>query len=231
VSDRGEGGWWNLYRWKPQGDGGVTALFPKAAEFGSPHWAFAMTTYGFADARTLVCTYSEAGAQHLASVDTESLRVEARALPFCTASGVRVSATHAYFIAGSSAEPSAVVGVHLRTLEPEVLRRSSPGGAALDGYVSVARRVEFPTEGGRTAFAYHYPPQNRDFRPPPGERPPLLVKVHGGPTAAASPAYRCRRGVPRATPPSRRPHRPGRCTAPQPPPGFPRAGFRQTALG
>jgi dipeptidyl aminopeptidase/acylaminoacyl peptidase len=31
-----------------------------------------------------------------------------------------------------------------------------------------------------------YPPHNPDYAPPKGERPPLLVKVHGGPTSAAS---------------------------------------------
>src|SRR5262249_48027788 len=31
-----------------------------------------------------------------------------------------------------------------------------------------------------------YRPKNRRFRGPPGEKPPLLVKVHGGPTGAAT---------------------------------------------
>jgi dipeptidyl aminopeptidase/acylaminoacyl peptidase len=31
-----------------------------------------------------------------------------------------------------------------------------------------------------------YPPANPDYTAPKGERPPLLVKSHGGPTAAAS---------------------------------------------
>src|SRR5205085_10058995 len=48
--------------------------------------------------------------------------------------------------------------------------------------------IEFPTEDGLTAYAFYYPPRNRDFVAPTGERPPLLVKSHGGPTAAASPA-------------------------------------------
>ncbi|ROT80807.1 hypothetical protein C7M84_000444, partial [Penaeus vannamei] len=32
-------------------------------------------------------------------------------------------------------------------------------------------------------------PQNKDYRAPPGTRPPLLVKAHGGPTSAATKTY------------------------------------------
>jgi dipeptidyl aminopeptidase/acylaminoacyl peptidase len=35
-----------------------------------------------------------------------------------------------------------------------------------------------------TAHAFSYPPTNPDFRAPPGEKPPLIVFTHGGPTSA-----------------------------------------------
>ncbi|KAF8061339.1 dapb3 [Scenedesmus sp. PABB004] len=56
------------------------------------------------------------------------------------------------------------------------------------GYLSAPSRIEFPTANGRTAFMNFYPPTNKDFAFPPGERPALLVKIHGGPTSAASTA-------------------------------------------
>ncbi|HUR74037.1 MAG TPA: prolyl oligopeptidase family serine peptidase, partial [Sporichthya sp.] len=39
----------------------------------------------------------------------------------------------------------------------------------------------------RPAYALYYPPTNPGFRAPDGELPPLLVVIHGGPTAAAVP--------------------------------------------
>jgi dipeptidyl aminopeptidase/acylaminoacyl peptidase len=37
-----------------------------------------------------------------------------------------------------------------------------------------------------TAYAIYYAPKNQDFAAPESERPPLLVKSHGGPTASTS---------------------------------------------
>ena len=51
------------------------------------------------------------------------------------------------------------------------------------GYLSAPEPIEFPTEDGRTAHGLFYPPRNPDFVAPPGERPPLVVMVHGGPTS------------------------------------------------
>ena len=42
------------------------------------------------------------------------------------------------------------------------------------GFLSEPEAIEFPTEGGRTAYAFLYPPANPENRAPVGERPPLL---------------------------------------------------------
>ena len=71
----------------------------------------------------------------------------------------------------------------------QVLRTSSPI-AADPAYTSIPQAIEFPTAGGKTAHAFYYPPTNRDFRGPEGEKPPLLVMIHGGPTSATTAAFR-----------------------------------------
>jgi dipeptidyl aminopeptidase/acylaminoacyl peptidase len=54
------------------------------------------------------------------------------------------------------------------------------------GYLSLPATSEFPTENNLTAFAHYYAPANKDFQTPDGERPILIVKIHGGPTGYAS---------------------------------------------
>ena len=58
------------------------------------------------------------------------------------------------------------------------------------GLVSVPEPIDFPTAGGAVAHGLFYPPTNPGFVGPPGQLPPLLVMIHGGPTAAAIPALR-----------------------------------------
>jgi dipeptidyl aminopeptidase/acylaminoacyl peptidase len=53
-------------------------------------------------------------------------------------------------------------------------------------FFSAPQPIEFPTENGQTAHALFYPPTNPHFAAPDGDRPPLLVICHGGPTGATS---------------------------------------------
>jgi dipeptidyl aminopeptidase/acylaminoacyl peptidase len=57
-----------------------------------------------------------------------------------------------------------------------------------EGYLSRPEAITFPTDGGREAHAFYYAPANRDCRGEAGERPPLIVISHGGPTAATRPS-------------------------------------------
>jgi dipeptidyl aminopeptidase/acylaminoacyl peptidase len=91
----------------------------------------------------------------------------------------------AVFRASSPTEPPSIARLDLSTKKFEVLRRSN--NLEIDpGYISAPQAIEFPTQGGLTAHGFFYSPKNRDYRAPDGERPPLLVRSHGGPTAAAS---------------------------------------------
>jgi dipeptidyl aminopeptidase/acylaminoacyl peptidase len=51
-------------------------------------------------------------------------------------------------------------------------------------YLSIPETISFATPDG-PAYAHHYAPRNPDHTAPEGERPPLVVFSHGGPTASA----------------------------------------------
>src|SRR5438445_790129 len=70
----------------------------------------------------------------------------------------------------------------------EMLRSSAPAmsDGELRNYISAPQHLAFPTENGLTAYVNFYPPYNPDCAPPSGEKPPLVVKCHGGPTSSAS---------------------------------------------
>jgi dipeptidyl aminopeptidase/acylaminoacyl peptidase len=181
VSDRS--GWWNLYRLS---DGRSEPLCTLAAEFGQPQWAFGLSTYGFASTARIICTYIERGSSRLASMDTLTGKLTPIETAYTDIKYLRVGPTRAVFRGGSPTSSASIVELNLATGETETLRRSNE--LEIDeGYLSIAQAVEFPTEDGQTAHAFFYPPHNKEFTAPEGERAPLLVKSHGGPTSASSP--------------------------------------------
>lgn len=184
VSDRS--GWWNLYRWTEPGE--IEALCSMEAEFGAPQWIFGMSNYAFASADRLICTYSQEGVSFLASLDTRTKELQPIALPYTELGGIHTAAGKVVFSGGSSTEPGSIAQLDLATHQIEVLRRSSE--LTIDpGYLSVPRTIAFPTEQGLVAYGFFYLPQNKDFTAPADERPPLVVKSHGGPTAATSTGF------------------------------------------
>jgi dipeptidyl aminopeptidase/acylaminoacyl peptidase len=179
VSDRTD--WWNLYS---QRDGRITSVLPMEAEFGAPQWVYGTTTYGFEPNGRIVARYTTGGMWRLMRIDPSTAAHEAFELPYSYISGVSVAGDRAFVTAGGPAEAEALVEIELQGGKPRVVRVGSPLALDPEG-VSIPEPIEFPTDGGKTAHAFYYPPANRDFRGPDGEAPPLVVMVHGGPTAAS----------------------------------------------
>jgi dipeptidyl aminopeptidase/acylaminoacyl peptidase len=87
------------------------------------------------------------------------------------------------FRAASPTDVAAIIRLDLASNQTEILRRSANLRPELASYFSKPEHITFPTEGGRTAHAFYYPPTNPDHTAPAGSKPPLLVECHGGPTA------------------------------------------------
>ena len=180
VSDRT--GFWNLYRYE---SGVAIPLHERKAEFGLPQWVFGMSTYGISNDGSVVCAYCEDGRWSLGTVDRSGdlNRIET---PYTEIDGIDVKGEAAVFRGASPSEPSALVRIDLLTGEREVLRRSAELSGDLRRYLSIAQPVSFPSANGDTVHALHLGPRNPDFVAPEGEKPPLIIRLHGGPTAAAS---------------------------------------------
>ena len=189
VSDRS--GWWNLYgfdlaaaRAKP--------IAPRAAEFAQPQWVFGMSSYAFAGAGRIVCSSSEAGLVHLAVIDLASGTLRPLDTPFTDIGSIRADGDRVVFRAGAPALPNCIVALDLGSGQHRVLKKSTDlldnADLRIADYLTRVEPIEFPTAGGNTAFGLFYPPHNPDYAAAADERPPLLVKCHGGPTSAASSA-------------------------------------------
>jgi dipeptidyl aminopeptidase/acylaminoacyl peptidase len=161
------------------------ALYAMEAEFGEPQWVFGMRTYAFAGAHSLLCSIGQNGGRSLSILDTQNGHLTKLELPFTSAMDVHVAGTYAYFLGAAPHMPSSVISLDLSSLKSTVLRKSSDV-IVDDDHLSLPRTIEFPTANGLTAHAFYYPPTNKDYDAPEGERPPLIVESHGGPTAATN---------------------------------------------
>lgn len=181
ISD--QTGWWNLFQ---SGEN----LLPMAAEFGRPQWIFGMSTWGqMADGRIAAC-YTQDGLWHVGRFNPEDglASFHRYDLPYQDIQEFQVQGHHALLHAAAADRAPAVVLLDLDTGEHDVLCES--GLADLDTrYLSRPEPILFDSgdhQAHAQAHALYYPPCNPDYQAPEGERPPLLVKIHGGPTAATS---------------------------------------------
>lgn len=180
VSDRTN--WWNIMRLK---DGEVEAIYPMDAEFGSPSWVFGISDYQFINETTLITAYTQNGARHLAKIDVENGDFSPIDTSYTSFSSIKSNGTQIAFIAASPTEFPRVVRMNTDGTKSEVIKVSSE--LSLDeNYLSLPESIEYPTEGGKTAFAIYYRPKNTNYQAPVDEKPPLLVHVHGGPTGSSS---------------------------------------------
>lgn len=186
-------GWWNLHRIGL--DGSVVNVAPVERELGGPLWKpgsrwFAALGGG---------RYAALCSGRLVVLDEAdgSVTPLAGELTAWSSTGFAVSGADVVGVAGGPAREAAVV-------------RVSPGGAVTDltpqpelphDCLPVPQERVFTTAGGEAVPVVLYPPRNPGFAAPEGERPPLLVHVHGGPTGQHLPgldldiAYFTSRGI------------------------------------
>jgi dipeptidyl aminopeptidase/acylaminoacyl peptidase len=180
VSDKS--GWWNLYRFI---NGVVHPLCERAAEFGAPQWTFGGSMYGFRSDDEIVCTYIDDGVSRLARLSTRDGQLHEIANPYQEIRELRVAGDSVALLGGAPTIALELARIDLASGAREVLARSIEQLPDA-GYLSVPQSISYPSGGGRTAYAFFYPPCNAGHEPLPGEKPLLMVIGHGGPTGMAT---------------------------------------------
>ncbi|HET9138973.1 prolyl oligopeptidase family serine peptidase [Actinophytocola sp.] len=169
-------GWWNIHEIGLNGR--ERNLCPRAEEFGEALWRIGARWFLPAGDGRLFVVHGT-GARRLAVLEKDgSLRDIGD--PYTEWAAL---ATDGRRVAATAAGPR-----HRRTVvlaDPdhsgiEVLR---PAELAHAAYLPSGGPASFTGPAGETVHAFVYPPHNPDFTAPPGELPPFLVHVHGGPTS------------------------------------------------
>jgi dipeptidyl aminopeptidase/acylaminoacyl peptidase len=183
VSDRS--GWSNLY---VERDGEVKPLTQEQAELGYPQWVFDLSRYAFLADGRIACVFTRDAADGLELLDPAHGELTRPDLPYTAfqSPSLQSHGTKLYFAAASPTEPSAVIELDVDSGDRNVLRRSTE--LVLDeSCISLPEPVSFPGADGLTSHGFYYAPKSPDFAGPDEELPPLIVYVHGGPTAHVPP--------------------------------------------
>ncbi len=110
-------------------------------------------------------------------------------LPFTEIEDIHTGSGFAVFGAASPDMPHSLLKYDPGNASTVILRRSFE--PTIDSsYFSQPEEIEFPTADNLTAHGFYYPPANPDYSAPAGSLPPLLVFIHGGPTACAGSGLR-----------------------------------------
>lgn len=176
ISDRT--GWWNLYRYKDQM---VQPLWEKQAEFGLPQWVFGLSTYDVIDEDHLICTFFEKGKQQIGQWTISQQSFSKFEIPYESFQYVQVEKDLLVCIAASTSEPASVIAYDFKKNQLYTIRKSEQESIDPKCF-SKPIFITCPSNEGEV-YAFFYPPKNDNYEMPTQEKPPLIVKCHGGPTS------------------------------------------------
>jgi dipeptidyl aminopeptidase/acylaminoacyl peptidase len=187
VSDRF--GWWQPFRWSrgqpPQ------RMATDEVEFHGPDWNLGQATFDVRRDGRLVCRFRRHGRDHVGLLDPDTATLAELDQPCVTIVAVRNAGDGAHdetvVLGAGATAPSAIYRITGDGAVEEIHR---PAASPLEpDRVSAPDELSFPTVAGVSAFLLFFGPHAPGWQGPPGAAPPLLVLVHGGPTAAAEPGF------------------------------------------
>lgn len=182
VSDRTD--WWNLYCIH---NGKIEHLQSMDAEFGRGQWVFGMNTFTLASDHKLVCTFNRGAFWKVAILDLTSGSYSEIESEYTDISWPKMSGDKLIFKGASPRRLPAIVSLDLTSGKSQTLKPCS--SVSLDGeFISTPEIIEFPTTDDECAYALYYAPRNGKFVGPPNQKPPLIVKSHGGPISSLTSA-------------------------------------------
>ena len=190
-------GYWNLNAWTPGSDGDHALTALTGAEIGSPPWVFGTQQWSeLADGRLAVIVTTDAvDSLGVLPGDGTVTPIETT---FVAIASISTTDRNTILVSGTTATET----TSLIELDPGggvVAVHRPPDDVGVDpAWFSSAEAVTCPvraTPSGspdRDVHAFVYHPSGPGYEGPAGERPPLVVMGHGGPTAHASPGLNLR---------------------------------------
>jgi dipeptidyl aminopeptidase/acylaminoacyl peptidase len=193
VSDRA--GWWQPYRFS---QGQSQCMATDEVEFAGPDWVLGQSSFVVGGDDGLLCQFRRSGRDRLGLVDSATGTLHELEQPCVAISGLDAADGEIFVLGATATAPPALY----RMPWPE---GGAAGGAVSDGaveqihrvstsplepaWVSTPEELTFETITGAAVPLLFFAPHAPGRRGAPETAPPLVVVVHGGPTAGAQAGF------------------------------------------
>lgn len=186
ITDRDN--WWSIHRV----DGTAFTRIghgERAVEIGGPMWVLGSHHYRLIDDGGIVAVITDRGIDSLIEIDPSGTSTRLP-IPSVGIDSLLDTGEGLAMVCSYADKPAELIRFDRRRREIRTVRRSRE--ASIDpAWVPPFRLVSFPTGSGElAAHGIYLPPHNPHVTAPADRPPPLIVMVHGGPTAVATPALK-----------------------------------------
>ncbi|KAH8664221.1 Alpha/Beta hydrolase protein [Xylariales sp. PMI_506] len=187
--------YYQLYRQKPGEKEPTLLALPglDAVEFGKCVMACASHFYTILSSKHLVACYTDNGADRTVLVNLDTLETTdvPLGLSYVTWDGIeRLSDTSFLIIGRGSTKPEVLCKVEIGKdgISHSTIRNSTEQALPPSTF-SKPEHIQFPAKKGpkREIHGFFWPPHNPNYTGPAGQKPPLIIQSHGGPTGHTPP--------------------------------------------
>lgn len=182
-------GFWNLRRWTESGV--VRAVTRLDGDLGGPLWQLGARSVALSDDRRALAIVTRKAVDTLVTIELDTgAAATVLGEPYVLfGSLTSIDAGHALVVAAGSDSTAALVSVDIARRTAQVLRAAAETPLPAS-YIALPEPIDYrthpaPDGSERSAHAFFYRPRNPQAQPLPDARPPLMVLLHGGPTAHA----------------------------------------------
>jgi dipeptidyl aminopeptidase/acylaminoacyl peptidase len=186
ISDRHN--WWQIYRVEGVQFTAI-ATETESTEIGGPEWTIGRHYYQLLTDGKILARLVRAGVESMAVIDPVTSTVEP--VPLASASIVDFLpvAQQLFVIIAPVDSPAVLLATDIKGAQQTLIRTTSDARTGTD-WTPPYRLVSFPSGAGAQAHGIYLPPTHPDTIGPHGKAPPLIVSVHGGPTAVSAPTFK-----------------------------------------
>ena len=179
-----EEGFSNIYSYAK---GKKEAVYPMQVDFDQPAWLLGFSRFDFvikSKGYDVFCCYSDKGKDRLAYLSLVDNTLQVLEPKYQKVNFIQADGRGGYFVGASSLEEDQVLAF---LWDEKTSFSLTPSFEKLsEEWISPAQEVSCAKEG-YSIHGFFYPPMHPEYIGPDSQRPPLLVRCHGGPTAQAYP--------------------------------------------